>query len=152
MKYKNLFISTTDTVVGIGAPISPKNLSLLFEIKKRPRTKGIIIMVSNYNQARKLDGWNDKAEEFAKKVWPGATTLVLSESVAVRMPDKKGLLNLIDDIGPIYMTSANISGKKQLSFEEAIKEFPMIERNYNFGVGSGKPSTIIRVEDGKVFR
>ena len=152
MKYKEIFLSTTDTVPGLGAPMTKEGLAKLYELKQRPLKKGIIILVSSIEQARVLSDWTDQAEEIAKAKWPGATTIVISKNQAVRMPNQKGLLELIEKKGPIFMTSANISGKPSLSFEEAKKEFPNLGNYYNFGEGSGKPSTIIRSNDGKVLR
>ena len=150
--YPNIFLTTTDTVPGLGTIFSEKNLKDLFEIKKRPKSKNIVIMVGSWEQARKLKDWSSKAEDLAIHCWPGATTLVLSESQAVRMPNCDKLRDLIKDIGPIYMTSANISGEPQLSYEEAKRKFSNIGNYYYFNKGSGKPSTIIRVLDKKVLR
>ena len=149
--YSELFIATTDTITGIGAPISEKNKKAIYTIKNRPYEKPLIIMVSSIKMAEKLKGWNTKATKLAKKVWPGATTIVVNTSLAVRMPDNKGLLKLINSLGPIYMTSANSSGQKQLSFKEAKVFFKEITTYYNFGNGSGKESKIIDL-DGKVYR
>lgn len=152
MKFKDVFLTTTDTVPGLGAPMTPEGEAALYELKKRPKTKRIIIMVGSIEQARKLNGWSQKAEELAKEYWPGRTTLVLNEEIAVRIPGVKELRELIIDMGPVYMTSANISGEKQLTFEEAKEQFPEVTKHYDFGVGTGKPSTIIRVEDNEVLR
>ena len=54
--------------------------------------------------------------------------------------------------GPLYVTSANVSGGKELSFEEAKEFFNNIKKYYNFGEGTGKASKIIRVKDGEVLR
>lgn len=151
-KYKNIFIATTDTVVGIGAPMTKENEQLIYELKQRPKSKPIIIMVGSIEQACKLDGWNDNAQQLADKHWPGNTTLVLTETIAVRMPDCDELRKMIDTHGAIYMTSANISGEPQLTFEQAVDKFPQIEQHYNYCEGSGRPSTIIDVNTMKVLR
>lgn len=51
-KYNELFIATTDTVVGIGAPVSETNRKLILKIKKRKRNNRLIIMVHSLEQAR----------------------------------------------------------------------------------------------------
>ena len=150
--YKEVFIATTDTVVGLGAPVSEENFHAIYKLKKRDYSKPLIIMVASIEQARQFKEWNQESEKLAKTVWPGAVTLVISDKLAMRMPNSQGLLHLIDKIGPIYMTSANPSGGKTLSFEEAVKYFKQVKKHYNFGQGSGQPSTIIRVKDGKVLR
>lgn len=152
MKFKDIFLTTTDTVPGIGAPMNKVGEEALYEIKKRPKEKKIIIMVGSIDQARKLNGWDENAEELAKEYWPGNVTLALTPEVAVRMPNVKGLCELIIKKGPVYMTSANISGETQLTFEEAKKKFKEIKEHYYFSEGNGIPSTIIRVKDKKVLR
>ena len=150
--YKEVFIATTDTVPGIGAPVSEKNKKAIYKIKNRPFSKQLIIMVSSIKMAQSLKGWNDKATIVAKKFWPGATTIVVDKTLAVRMPNNKGLLKLIESLGPIYMTSANASGERELTFEEAKKFFKEeIKKHYDFGKGNGKASMIIDL-DGKVYR
>ncbi len=151
-KYNELFITTTDTVPGIGAPVSKENRALIMELKKRDPSKPIIIMVGSIEQARSFNEWNDKAEELAKTYWPGATTLVVSDELALRIPDCKELQDLLIKIGPSYMTSSNIAGQKQLSFEESINKFTMIKKHYNFCSGTSQPSTIIDIRNGKVLR
>ena len=151
-KYDELFLSTTDTITGIGAPISKKNRKVIYELKKRPKNKGLIIMVGSFKQAQNLEGWNKKANDFVKKYWPGNVTLVVNSDLAVRMPKNKELCKLLLSIGPIFMTSANISGENSLSFEDAKNNFKEITKHYNFGKGSGKPSKIIDVNTGKRLR
>ncbi|NQZ66126.1 MAG: Sua5/YciO/YrdC/YwlC family protein [Mycoplasmatales bacterium] len=152
MNYQKIFLTTTDTIVGIGAPMTEEGLDSLYILKKRPRYKRIIIMVGSLEQARSLEDWSEKAEVYAKKYWPGNTTLVLSDKQAVRLPGNERLANLIIEKGPTYMTSANISGGENLSLQEAREVFKDIKEYYDFGEGSGEASTIIRVEDGKVLR
>ena len=151
-KYKKLFLTTTDTVPGIGAPMTFFGKRALYKIKKRSKIKKIIVMIGNMDQARKMKEWNINAEAYAKKYWPGKVSLVISDKLALRIPGNKKLRELIIKKGPVYMTSANISGKKQLSFKQAKEKFSQIKEVYNFGKGDGKPSKIIRVSDGKVLR
>lgn len=151
-KYNELFIATTDTVVGIGAPVSETNRKLLQKIKQRKRGKRLVIMIDSLEQARSFKDWNDNAELLAAKYWPGPVTLVLSDKLALRIPASPHLLDFIRKTGPIYMTSANLSGTKPLKFNEAISKFNEVKKHYNFGPGRDIPSTIIRVSDGKILR
>ncbi|MCK5807076.1 MAG: Sua5/YciO/YrdC/YwlC family protein [Mycoplasmataceae bacterium] len=151
-KYKNIYLVTTDTVPGLATPISFENKLALYKLKARPKEKPFIIGIANLEQARKFRGWNEKAEELAKEVWPGNTTLVLSDSIALRIPDQKGLTDWILEKGPVYLTSANIAGEIPESFEIAKKQFSNVGGHLNFGEGSGQPSKIINVNDGKTLR
>ena len=151
-KYKNIFLVTTDTIPGLATPISFENKKALYKLKGRPTEKPFIIAVANLEQARKFRGWNKKAEELAKKVWPGKTTLALSESIALRIPDQNRLQEWILEKGPVYLSSANIAGEIPESFEIAKKQFSNIGGHFNFGEGNGKPSKIINVNNGKILR
>ncbi len=151
-KYQKLIISTTDTVLGIGGPVSKEVEDLIYEIKGRDRNKKLIILVSSIKQARQFKEWNSQADEFAKKYWPGATTIVVNNQ-GFRMPNQKKLLEYIEVNGPIYMTSCNLSNAPVCkTIENAKQLFPEITNVYNFGPMTQKPSQIIRVEDGEILR
>ncbi|MGC7186467.1 L-threonylcarbamoyladenylate synthase [Metamycoplasma hominis] len=151
-KYQKLIISTTDTVVGIGGPVSKEVEDLIYEIKGRDRNKKLIILVSSIKQARQFKEWNSQADEFAKKYWPGATTIVVNNQ-GFRMPNQKKLLEYIEVNGPIYMTSCNLSNAPVCkTIENAKQLFPEVTNVYNFGPMTQKPSQIIRVEDGEILR
>lgn len=151
-KYQKLIISTTDTVLGIGGPVSKEVEDLIYEIKGRDRNKKLIILVSSIKQARQFKEWNSQADEFAKKYWPGATTIVVNNQ-GFRMPNQKKLLEYIEVNGPIYMTSCNLSNAPVCkTIENAKQLFPEVANVYNFGPMTQKPSQIIRVEDGEILR
>ncbi|AKF41362.1 hypothetical protein MCANUFG4_03065 [Mycoplasmopsis canis UFG4] len=145
-----LFISTTDTVVGIGGIVSDETLDAIYKVKKRERNKKIIILVSSLEQARSFKEWTDEANELAKKVWPGAVSIIVNNQ-GFRMPNQKGLLELIDEIGPIYMSSANLSGQPVIKIEDSKSVFPFITKVYNFGMPSGKPSKIINLDTNEII-
>ncbi len=151
MKYDNLFLATTDTVVGIGGPMNKNTESEIFLLKKRERKKPLLVMVPSIEKAREFKGWNSNAEGLAQEFWPGQLTIVL-DSVGIRIPNSKELIDLMEKIGPIYVTSANKSGKPTLSLEEAKVEFPEIKTYYSKTKGTNVASTIIRAKDLKIIR
>lgn len=151
-KYNELIISTTDTVLGIGGKVNEKIKKLIYEIKGRDENKKLIILVSSIKQARTFPEWNIQAEQYAKKYWPGATTLVVNNQ-GFRMPNQKKLLEYLEQNGPIYMSSCNLSNAPVCkTIEDAKLIFPEIKNIYNFGKMSQQPSQIIRVEDGEILR
>lgn len=151
-KYSELIISTTDTVLGIGGKINEKIKKLIYEIKGRDENKKLIILVSSIKQARMFPEWNIQAEQYAKKYWPGATTLVVNNQ-GFRMPNQKKLLEYLEQNGPIYMSSCNLSNAPVCkTIEDAKLIFPEIKNIYNFGKMTQQPSQIIRVEDGEILR
>jgi L-threonylcarbamoyladenylate synthase len=116
----------TDTVYGLSA--DPFNLSAVervFQVKGRPETRALPILVSSIEQAGTL--MRDIPDAFltlAHKFWPGALTLVVDATrrvplkvtgntgrVAVRWPASRIATDLIESAGgPITGTSANLSG------------------------------------------
>lgn len=151
-KYNELIISTTDTVLGIGGKVNEKIKKLIYEIKGRDENKKLIILVSSIKQAEMFPEWNIQAEQYAKKYWPGATTLVVNNQ-GFRMPNQKKLLEYLEQNGPIYMSSCNLSNAPVCkTIEDAKLIFPEIKNIYNFGKMSQQPSQIIRVEDGEILR
>ena len=151
-KYSELIISTTDTVLGIGGKVNEKIKKLIYEIKGRDENKKLIILVSSIKQARMFPEWNIQAEQYAKKYWPGATTLVVNNQ-GFRMPNQKKLLEYLEQNGPIYMSSCNLSNAPVCkTIEDAKLIFPEIKNIYNFGKMSQQPSQIIRVENGEILR
>ena len=151
-KYSELIISTTDTVLGLGGKVNEKIKKLIYEIKGRDENKKLIILVSSIKQARMFPEWNIQAEQYAKKYWPGATTLVVNNQ-GFRMPNQKKLLEYLEQNGPIYMSSCNLSNAPVCkTIEDAKLIFPEIKNIYNFGKMSQQPSQIIRVEDGEILR
>lgn len=151
-KYSELIISTTDTVLGIGGKVNEKIKKLIYEIKGRDENKKLIILVSSIKQARMFPEWNIQVEQYAKKYWPGATTLVVNNQ-GFRMPNQKKLLEYLEQNGPIYMSSCNLSNAPVCkTIEDAKLIFPEIKNIYNFGKMTQQPSQIIRVEDGEILR
>lgn len=111
-----VIIFPTETVYGIGTSIrSKKGVKRIFAIKKRQKDKKLQILISDLNQLKDLSVITPAyAKDLMDKYWPGPLTIVLKKkgggTIGVRMPDHKILLNIINNCGPLYATSANISG------------------------------------------
>jgi len=125
---RGLIVSVpTDTVYGLSAdPFNLAAIERVFQVKGRPETRALPILVSSTEQAVTLV--RDVPDAFlilAHKFWPGPLTLVVEAtrrvplkvtgntgSVAVRWPKSLVTSALIDAAGgPITGTSANISGQ-----------------------------------------
>ena len=151
IKDNDIFITTTDTILGIGAKVNPANQEKIYELKKRDKSKKLVIVVSSLEQLKKMENVEDKHLEYINKYWPGNTTLIINNQ-AYRMPNNQQLLKLINEYGPFYLSSANISNENVIeTIEEAKKIFPNL-KYFDFGPGSGKPSIIIDTKDGKRLR
>jgi L-threonylcarbamoyladenylate synthase len=119
----------TDTAYGLGAdPFCESAVRRLFEIKGRPETKPILVLVDSMemvNQIADCASLSSIVESLARRFWPGPLTLVLpalgnvprlvtaaTGSIGVRLPQAEFARRLIRALGrPITATSANKSGQ-----------------------------------------
>ncbi|WP_406614436.1 Sua5/YciO/YrdC/YwlC family protein [Mycoplasma corogypsi] len=150
-KYKDIIICTTDTVCGIGGPINEQTLELIYELKNRPKNKKIMILVGSLKQAQSFKQWNEEADKLAKKVWPGANSIVVNDQ-GFRMPNQAKLLEYLVNNGPIYMTSANKSGCEPINISQAKEVFPEVSKIYDFGKVSGVASTIYNLDTREIIK
>jgi L-threonylcarbamoyladenylate synthase len=115
----------TETVYGLGADgLSEAAVQRIFEAKGRPESKGLILHLSDPEQAREVAEVPPAAELLMEAFFPGPLALVLparpvvpgvttggGATVAVRMPDHAVARALISEAGlPIAAPSANPSG------------------------------------------
>lgn len=146
-----IFITTTDTVIGIGGKVNEEVKNKIYKIKKRDFSKKLIIAIGSIQQLEKLENLTEIHFKYIEKYWPGNTTLIINNN-AYRMPDNDLLLNFINEEGPFYLTSANISNESIIiDVEEAKKVFPNL-KYFDFGRGSGSASQIIDTKDGRRIR
>jgi L-threonylcarbamoyladenylate synthase len=121
-----LAVIPTDTVYGIAAnAFSPEAVQALLDAKGRGRQSPPPILIANLNMARALvETLPDAAIKLAETFWPGALTLILKAqpslswdlgetkgTVALRVPDHKIALALIEETGPLAVSSANLTGE-----------------------------------------
>jgi L-threonylcarbamoyladenylate synthase len=118
----------TDTVYGIGAdPLNQQAVARLFELKGRPERKPIGLLVASVAQASEIGEIEGDAVELARRHWPGALTLVVvpkviladwvgdqqQETVGLRVPAHPLAIELLSQVGPLAVTSANRSGEPE---------------------------------------
>ncbi|ADE19584.1 Sua5/YciO/YrdC/YwlC family protein [Mycoplasma crocodyli] len=148
MIFKNIFVCTTDTVSGIGGPINSETLETIYFLKKRPFDKKIMIVAGSLSQIRKFKEWNKEAEAFASKYWPGSTSIIINGQ-GFRIPKSKKMQKFLIKHGPMYLTSANISGQSPLTLKGAKKTFKEVSKFYFFGKLSNQPSNIYNFDTKK---
>ncbi len=122
----DVIVFPTDTVYGIGARItSQKGVDKLFEIKRRPLEKSIIILCANESQLTDIVGpLDEKVQKLVREFLPGGLTLILEPkiklideitrgktTIGVRIPNHEVALTLLEQVGPLATTSANVSGE-----------------------------------------
>ncbi len=113
----------TDTLYGLGCdPHLPTALQQIYAAKGRSASKAIPVLISRADQLESLVyGLPEQSTRLMERWWPGALTLVLPKNpdlppdltpypgLAVRMPDHPVALSLLDQTGPLAVTSANLS-------------------------------------------
>ena len=152
----------TDTVWGLGALPTRAGADAIFELKRRPKEKHLIIMSDSLGHIKQyMQGYPTKAFELAEKYWPGALTIGVpvaeTDSMSfggVRVPNYKPFQELCSVIDGhcLATTSANISGQSPLqSAEEIQKQFPdIIVIDNAFDKMGGAPSTVAILTDNEV--
>lgn len=116
----------TDTVYGIGADaFSPDAVASVLAAKGRGREMPPPVLVPNVRTvdglATEVPAW---ARDLIREFWPGPLTLIFKAqsslmwdlgdtngTVAVRMPKDDVALALLSEVGPMAVTSANLTGQ-----------------------------------------
>lgn len=155
----------TDTFYGLCAdPFNLYAVERVFQLKARPETRALPILVNSIEQALMLA--RDVPDAFltlANKFWPGALTLVVEAThrlplkvtgntgqVALRWADSRIVSGLIESVGgPVTGTSANLSGRPSCTNVEQLVEqlgerLPLILDAGDTGGTLG--STIVRID------
>ena len=114
----------TDTVYGLGtSAFEAQAIEQLFVIKGRENSKAIAVLLGDSAALGQVAaGMSLIAERLAKRFWPGPLTLVVPRhpalpanlsplpTIGVRMPDHPDAIRLLNQSGPLAVTSANLSG------------------------------------------
>ncbi|MFM7086414.1 MAG: L-threonylcarbamoyladenylate synthase [Cyanobium sp.] len=128
----------TDTLPALA--IAPAQASRIWELKRRPPDKPLILMAADLEQLQQwlASAWPDPWQLAARRHWPGALTLVLpirgpltdqlhpgGTTLGVRVPACPPMQELLRLTGPLATTSVNLSGKPAAtSAQEASRQFP----------------------------
>lgn len=150
----------TDTVYGLGAlAFMKQSVERLYTIKGREHSKAIAVLIAEAEQLGEIaDQPSEAAQRLARRFWPGSLTLVLArhskvpsglapgDSIGVRMPNHPVALALLNEAGPMAVTSANLSGKA--SADSAAEVISQLHGRIHLIIDGGKipggvPSTVV---------
>lgn len=127
----------TDTVFGLGCVINKEAINKIYEAKGRSFDKPLPMMCNGLEMIENVAYVNDNAKKIIKKFVPGALTLIFNkkdcvedyvtngkQTIGIRVPDDKWILNLITELKqPLLVTSANISDTGSLiKWEDVYKQ------------------------------
>lgn len=159
----------TEAVYGLGCdPFNKDAVFRILEMKNRMPSKGLILLISNYMQLKKLtNAIPEECLQTVLKSWPGHTTYIFPKksdlpdwiagvhnSVAIRMSAHPVAKQLCDE-SAVVSTSANIQGARpaktiaeiQLQFSTNIDAIVEGELGTNL-----EPSSIFDVLTNKKLR
>ncbi|MEV7519770.1 L-threonylcarbamoyladenylate synthase [Streptomyces sp. NPDC091371] len=162
-----LVVLPTDTLYGIGADaFSPEAVHDLLAAKGRGRGMPTPVLIGSPNTLHGLvTDFSEQAWELVDAFWPGALTIVAKHqpslawdlgdtqgTVAVRMPLHPVAIELLTEVGPMAVSSANISGQPAPEDCDAARE--MLGDSVSVYLDGGptpgiQPSSIVDVT-GKV--
>jgi L-threonylcarbamoyladenylate synthase len=150
----------TDTVYGLGAnAFSPTAIDKLFAIKERPQDRAIAVLLGSIEQLSQVTEHPSQAAlKLAHEYWPGALTLVVPRhpgmpnnlsplpTIGVRIPDHPVALALLLAVGPLAVTSANLSGQQNTTTAEEV--LLQLDRRVDLVLDGGRtpggvPSTVV---------
>lgn len=126
LKGGRLVVMPTDTLYGIGCDaFDGRAVAALLAAKNRGPDMPVGVLVGSWNT---IDGLvsrvSDAARELTRAFWPGAVSLVVEQApslawdlgdtrgtVMLRMPLHPVAIELLREVGPMAVSSANVSGK-----------------------------------------
>jgi len=157
----------TDTVWGIGCLLgSKKGVERIYEIKNRESKKPLAVLCANIEQAKELVKDFNVGSEYAERYWPGALTLIFKkreivgdyltsgfDTVGVRIPNDPTALRILEQFGPMAVTSLNLSSEPAiLKYEDALKFSDEVEYLVEGTDLESLSSTVYDCINGKVLR
>ncbi|MFD6675459.1 L-threonylcarbamoyladenylate synthase [Rhodococcus zopfii] len=126
LKAGRLVVVPTDTVYGVAADaFDSEAVASLLRAKGRGRDMPVPVLVGSWNT---IDGLvntvRPEARELIRAFWPGGLSLVVHQApslawdlgdtrgtVMLRMPLHPVILELLREVGPLAVSSANVSGQ-----------------------------------------
>lgn len=117
-----LIVFPTDTLYGLAGRINEISIQKIYAAKQRPEEKAIPVLIGHPDQLVSIvRDIHPQVLNLMRVFWHGALTLILPkradlpvslspyEGLAVRMPKHSFALDLLQQTGPLAVTSANIS-------------------------------------------
>ncbi len=126
LKGGRLVVMPTDTVYGVGADaFNSDAVAALLSAKGRGRDMPVGVLVGSWHTIEGLVyTMPDGARDLIRAFWPGALSLVVAQApslrwdlgdtrgtVMLRMPLHPVAIELLREVGPMAVSSANVSGR-----------------------------------------
>lgn len=155
----------TDTVYGVAALANEEGVRRLIAAKGRDPGKGIPVLIDSIEQMDHLAHVPDAARRLAARYWPGPLTLVLPlrdlraapalltggrPTIGVRVPDHETPRSLARALGPLAVSSANLTGEPAARSAPAVLDALGEDVALVLDAGpspGGVPSTVVEIAD-----
>jgi L-threonylcarbamoyladenylate synthase len=150
----------TDTVYGLAVlPFQAEYVERLYIAKGRNSDRAIAVLLGDDEQLEQVaKDIGETARRWAKAFWPGPLTLIVPSletvpktltsqpNLGVRIPDHPVALALLRLVGPLAVTSANLSG--QANTNTAQEVFEQLDGRIHLILDGGRtpggvPSTVV---------
>jgi len=146
----------TDTVYGLGSlAFNGKAVESIYLAKDRPPEKAIPVLIGDADDLAKVCAEvPEMALKLAARFWPGPMTLVVPKSlelpgeisngptVGVRIPDHPVARALLRLVGPMAVTSANISGQPSPSTAQEV--FAQLSGGFSWSLTAARRRAVSR--------
>jgi L-threonylcarbamoyladenylate synthase len=165
LKHGGLVAFPTDTVYGLASlPFQAEFVERLYIAKGRNSERAIALLLGDYEQldqvARNI---GETARLWARKFWPGPLTIIVprletlpdvlspTSTIGVRVPDHPVALALLNMVGPLAVTSANLSGLQNTNTAQDV--FDQLHGRIHLILDGGRtpggvPSTVVDCTTG----
>lgn len=151
----------TETVFGLGVRyLSKEALQQIYDLKQRETSKAVTLMVANIEDIQRYAKVDLISQKIIEAFMPGPITIILEKqpdvddyytagrnTIGIRIPDDPFVLQLLKQVGPMLVTSANMSGYPDMCNDQEVlkifdKKIPLIVKGES---KSGKASTVVLV-------
>lgn len=163
----DVVVGSSDTIFGLYANATKQGLHNLNDIKQREE-KPYVILVESLEKLSLFVRIPDvpAVNNLITQCWPGPVTLILPrnttsaaanfytrDTIALRIPDHKGLLTLLESFNGIFSTSANTSGKPAALSVDTVEQTILQQVRYCIDGQSPhvKPSTILDCTQSEII-
>ncbi len=168
LKQGGIGVMPTDTLYGVvGSAMLSDTVERIYRVKKRNTQKPLIVLISSIDDVQnfEIDNLGEDQMKMLAQYWPGPTSILLpcasskfeylhrgSGSIAFRLPDKKDLIELIQETGPLVAPSANVEGEKPAATIAEARNYFGNEVDFYIDGGelNNQPSTLLKIVGGEI--
>lgn len=167
LKRDGVGVLATDTLYGlVGRALSKQAVERIYSLKERASSKPCIVLIASLDDLAMLSIRVNKRIEgpFRGLLVKGVSVIVPcrskklqyihrgTQTLAVRIPKKKELVRLIGEVGPLVAPSANREGDRPAHTQKKAQDYfgDTVDFYIDQGTKEGKPSTLARIDDGKL--